>query len=423
MKRIFYITSLLALTGALLFSCGRENIDYQEDSNDNENLQMVELNIGSILKLELETGSANTRTETDFSEYTITLYQEDNTLTEQWLYKDMPELVSVLQGNYYIMVTSHEQQPVDTKPYYEGKSNVFSVQPGAITEVETIVCKMRSIKVVLTFDPELSAYLGTDTQITVATSNASYKFTDLQNIQPVYFAPTTEENNMINITFDGTVDGYKENYTRTETANAGDYLEIRFTLKNVSDENIEASGSVGLSLKLDMKVTNITQNTNITTGEEVIPEEPEEGGEGEGSDETKPTIKGRGFDIKTPQTVPADGMTCIVDITAAMRFAHLYVTIDSETLTNDVLEDVGLTNSFDLAYPGELESALGKDENGNGLGFPVGNQVIGQKTLVFDITPFTQLLGIYGAATHKFIIKVVDQEGSEVEETLTLISE
>lgn len=422
MKRIFYITSLLALTGTLLFSCGRENINYQEDSNDNENLQMVNLNIGSILKLELETGSANTRTETDFSEYTVTLYQEDNTLTEQWLYKDMPELVSVLQGNYYITVTSHEQQSVDTKPYYEGKSNVFSVQPGAITEVEPIVCKMRSIKIVLTFDSELSALLGTDIKITVATDKASYEYTDLQNITPMYFAPSTEENNMINITFDGTVDGYKESYTRTETANAGDYLEVRFTLKNVSDENIEASGSAGLSLKLDLKVTNITQNTNITTGEEVIPEEPEEGGDEEG-DETLPTIKGRGFDIKTPQTVPADGMTCIVDITAAMRFAHLYVTIDSETLTSSVLEDVGLTNSFDLAYPGKLESALGKDENGNGLGFPVGNQVIGQKTLVFDITPFTQLLGIYGAATHKFIIKVVDQEGTEVEETLTLISE
>lgn len=422
MKRIFNIASLWILAGTLLFSCGRENIDFQEESNENGEPQMVELNLGAILKLELETTSANTRTETDFSNYIVSLYQEDNTLTEQWLYKDMPELVSILQGNYYIQVTSHEQQAVDTKPYYEGKSNVFSVQPGAITEVETIVCKMRSIKIILTFDPELSALLGTDTKITIATDKASYEYTDLQNITPMYFAPSTEENNMINITFDGTVDGYKENYTRTETANAGSFLEVRFTLKNVSDENIEASGSAGLSLKLDLKVTNITQNTNITTGEEVIPEEPEEG-EGEEGDETKPTIKGRGFDIKTPQTVPSDGMTCIVDITAAMRFAHLYVTIDSETLTSDVLEDVGLTNSFDLAYPGELEGALGKDENGNGLGFPVGDQVIGQKTLVFDITPFTQLLGIYGAATHRFIIKVVDQEGTEVEETLTLISE
>lgn len=422
MKQTFYIANLLLLAGILLLSCGRENIDFQEAPNENGEPQMVELNLGAVLKLELETGSTSTRTETDFSSFTVSLYKEDNTLTEQWIYKDMPELVSVLQGNYYILVTSHMQQPVDTKPYYEGKSNVFTVQPGAISEVETIVCRMQSIKILLTFDPELSAYLGTDTKITVTSNNATYEYTDLQNIQPVYFAPAAEENNMINVTFEGTVDGYKENYTRTEIANAGDYLEIRFTLKNVSDENLEASGSAGVAIKLDMKVTNITQNANITTDEEVIPEDPEEG-DGEGDDETKPTIKGRGFDIKTPQVVPADGMTCIVDITAAMRFAHLYVTIDSETLTSDVLEDVGLTNHFDLAYPGELEDALGKDEEGNGLGFPVGDQVIGQKTLEFDITPFTQLLGIYGAATHKFIIKVVDQEGTEVEETLTLISE
>ena len=385
---------------------------------------MVEFNLREALKLEVETTSASTRVETDFSNYTVSLYQEDNTLTEQWLYKDMPELVSVLQGNYYIQVTSHEQQAVDTKPYYEGKSAVFSVQPGAITEVETIVCKMRSIKIILTFEPELSALLGTDTQVTIATDQGSYAYTDLQHITPIYFAPTTEENNIINITFDGTVDGYKENYTRTETANAGAYLEVRFTLKNVSDGDAQASGSAGLSLKLDLKVINITQNTNISTDEEVIEEEkPDEGGDEEEGDETKPTIKGRGFDIKTPQTVPSEGMTCIVDIAAAMRFAHLYVTIDSETLTSEVLESVGLVSNFDLAYPGALEGALGKDENGNGLGFPVGDQVIGQKTLVFDITPFTQLLGIYGAATHKFIIKVVDQEGTEVEETLTLISE
>lgn len=414
MKRIFYITGLSILSATLLLSCGRENIDFQE-----EEPQMVEFNLREALKLEVETtASASTRIETDFSNYTVALYQEDNTLTEQWLYKDMPELVSVLQGNYYIQVTSHEQQAVDTKPYYEGKSDVFSVQPGAITEVKTIVCKMRSIKIVLTFEPELSALLGTDIKITVATDQASYAYTDLQNITPMYFAPSTEENNMINITFDGTVDGYKENYTRTETANAGAYLEVRFTLKNVSDGDTEASGSAGLALKVDLKVTNITQNSNITTSEETIPEEGggEEGGE-EGGDETKPTIKGRGFDIKTPQTVPSEGMTCIVDITAAMRFAHLYVTIDSETLTSEVLESVGLVSNFDLAYPGDLESAL------SGLGFPVGDQVIGQKTLAFDITQFTQLLGIYGEATHKFIIKAVDQEGTEVEETLTLISE
>ena len=418
MKRILYITGLLIVSATLLLSCGRENINFQD-----EEPQMVELNLREILKLEVETASvsASTRIETDFSNYTISLYQEDNTLIEQWLYKDMPELVSVLQGNYYVQVTSHEQQPVDTKPYYEGKSNVFSVQPGAITEVETIVCKMRSIKIILTFDADLSALLGTDTKITVATDQGSYEYTDLKNITPIYFAPTTEENNIINITFDGTVDGYKENYTRTETANAGAYLEVRFTLKNVADGNTEASGSAGLALKIDLKVTNITQNTNITTSEEVIPEEPEEGedegGEDEGGDETKPTIKGRGFDIKTPQTVPSGGMNCVVDITAAMRFANLYVTIDSETLTSDVLESVGLVSNFDLAYPGNLGSAL------SGLGFPVGDQVIGQKTLAFDITQFTQLLGIYGAATHKFIIKVVDQEGTEVEETLTLISE
>lgn len=96
--------------------------------------------------------------------------------------------------------------------------------------------------------------------------------------------------------------------------------------------------------------------------------------------------------------------------------AHVYVTIDSETLTPEILEDVHLASSFDLAEPGTLEEGL------NGLGFPTGNAVVGQTEIPFDITQFTSLLGLYGAANHNFIIRLVDQKGLEVTETLKIKS-
>lgn len=105
-----------------------------------------------------------------------------------------------------------------------------------------------------------------------------------------------------------------------------------------------------------------------------------------------------------------------MDITASNRLTHLYVTIDSEVLTEDELAGVGLKKSFDLAYPEELQEGLGS------LGFPVADQVIGQKSLEFNITTFVPLLAGLGSGTHKFIIKAVDQNNVVTEETLTLIT-
>ena len=70
-----------------------------------------------------------------------------------------------------------------------------------------------------------------------------------------------------------------------------------------------------------------------------------------------------------------------------------------------------------MAKPGDLAEGLAS------LEFPIGDQVIGAKEIKFDITNFTPLLGIYGAATHRFIINVIDLEGNSTTKTLTLISE
>lgn len=442
MKQLLSIFSIAVAVLLATTSCEREKIGYEDDDENNiVNPQMVDLALRSLIQCEVveetqETTQATTRSgAVSVENFIVQLYKEDNSLVNQWTYKDMPELVSVLQGNYYVKVMSHTEAAVDTKPYYEGESGIFEVKPSAVTEVEKIICIMKSIKLVLTFDTSLTGdentpgYLGTDIKITLSLGEAKYQYTDLTDVDPIiYFAAPDEKNNVITVRFEGTVDGVKEDFTRTYTANEGEYLKIKFTLKNVGEGEIESAGTAGLTLKLDVKVTVIRQNTNISVEEEVIPEDtPDDGGDD--VDETIPTIKGRGFDIKKAQNVDKNGKlenveggSCIVDITAPMRFAHLYVTIDSEKLTPDVLESVGLVDEFDLAYPGELASKLGKNADGTGLGFPISDQVIGQKTLVFDITGFTPLLNIYGAAEHKFIIKAVDQEGTEVEETLTLIT-
>ena len=437
MKQLFYIFSMAVALLLGTASCEREHLNYDDPTGEQPTVdepQTVDLRLRSLLQVEVlpeSTGEATTRSNAvDVNAFTVQLFKEDHTKVNQWVYGTMPELVSVLQGKYYVKVLSHIEAPVDTKPYYEGTSEVFTVKPSAITEVNKITCSMKSIKAVITFDASLIPYLGNDIRITISLGSASYVHTDLSAAAPVvYFAAATASDNVITVRFEGTVDGVKEDFTRTYTANEGEYLKIQFTLKNVGEGEIVSSGNANLKLTLDLKVTVIRQNSNITTEEEVIPEDKPDDEEGGEVDETVPTIKGRGFDIKVAQNVNKEGQlenvsggNCIVDITAPMRFAHLYVKISSEKLTPDVLESVGLVSEFDLAYPGDLATKLGKNEDGTGLGFPIGDQVIGQKTLVFDITGFTPLLNIYGAATHRFIITAVDQDGTEVSETLTLIT-
>jgi hypothetical protein len=110
--------------------------------------------------------------------------------------------------------------------------------------------------------------------------------------------------------------------------------------------------------------------------------------------------------------------TVIVDIAAPKGIAHLYVTIDSPTLTADVLTSVGLQKEFDLAYPSTATLATGLSS----LGFPVGSEVIGQTSVAFDISQFLSLLGVYGSAEHHFVIQVVDANGNTVTRTLKLQS-
>lgn len=413
MKKLYY---LFCLCGILigLTGCDREKVEYTRGSDEP---QMVNVNLKSCINVQV-TEAPDTRATVNTEEYIISLYKEDHTLVESWTYKNMPDLVPVLSGKYYLKAMSHKLKAKDTKAYFEGTSEVFSITPSVVTEVAPILCEMKNIKVVISFDDALKKFLGTDVTVTVVVGQERQEYSDIEEAinNPVYFAPTEGGITVVYVLFDGTVDNYKENFTKTYTTTSGKAVNINFTLKNVSEGVIEDSGLLSLGMRVDLSVISIDKYYNIAMVEETIPD-PEEGGEGD--DKTQPTIVGRGFNIKEAQMVPADGnMTCIVDITASNRLAHLQVTIDSEVLTEDELAAVGLKKEFDLAYPGELEDALGE----GGLKFPVSNQVIGQKSLEFNITSFIPLLNILGAGTHKFIIKATDQNNVATEETLTLVT-
>ncbi|MGL5730494.1 MAG: DUF4493 domain-containing protein, partial [Bacteroidales bacterium] len=240
-----------------------------------------------------------------------------------------------------------------------------------------------------------------------------------------HFYALNDNQNLLQSTLVGTIDGEVINLSKVfPDVKAGEHRIIKYTIKNVGEEKPE-EGSGSISISIDMSCTVVDKDEVIKPGEDVIPDEKPDPDPDPTPDpdpdpsEDMPTVTGQGFDISKPINIPESGqMSVVVDIAAPKGIANLFVEIDSETLTEDILVGVGLTKTFDLAYPGALQEGLA------GLGFPTGDQVIGNTALVFDISQFIPLLGIYGAGTHNFKITVVDQAASPntKRQTLTLIS-
>jgi hypothetical protein len=398
------------------------------------NLASVKLSVvlNSVKVITRESDSEGSKV--DVSNFIVKIFSENGKEVAKWVYSEMPEIFSLKVGKYTIEASSYENEEaaVFSKPYYFGQET-FQVYENNVTEVTTLTCKMKSIMVTVEYDDELKKMLeaNKDAIATVTLGTASLQFGYGSNLAG-YFQATSENSNTLIVNLTGTVDGVQINYDESFTGvKQGEHRVIRFTVKKVEVDAAGETGNATFKIVIDSSCTteDVTVDLNDANGSEgVVPDFPEENpGNGEGGDENNensedmPTIEGRGFDIVN-DVLPTSGAsavsTVIVDIAAPKGINNLNVTIDSPTLTEDVLTSVGLQKSFDLAHPATPELATGLAS----LSFPVGDEVIGQKSVTFDISQFLSLLNIYGSAEHHFIIQVIDQDGNSVTRTLKLQS-
>lgn len=319
-------------------------------------------------------------------------------------------------------------------PFYTGSTEQFTIKENELTEVSALTCRLANVMISVEYDEELRKLMGEDVVTTVKIGDNSLDIPSSETRKAYLIAPASAGS--MDITLKGTIDG--ESVTevkRVENVQAGQYNIIKYVLSPVDDGNNSVGGNLNIAINIDSSMTSSDETVGVNPGEEPgIDDFPTDGGEepgdgdGDGGDESgseqnMPTIvgtdfNGNTFDISKDVLTVTKGQSVSLSVTllAPNKMAHVYVTIDSETLTEDVLVGVNLAKNFDLAEPGDLEAGL------KGLGFPTGTDVIGKEEIPFDITQFTSLLGIYGAANHNFIIRVVDQQGLEVTETLKIKS-
>ena len=409
-----------------LTSCDRERVDFGQDNRPTGTLDLtsISININEAPEPTRAGGPVLDNFNVTIEEITSAGY----TVVRNWAYREMPEVFKLPVGNYKVTVTSEKEEALATfnGGFWKGEQ-LFVITENAVTAIEEVNCLFRSIKTGVAYADDLKALLGGDVMVTLSIEGGGSLDYPQAETRAGYLK-AMQQSNVLRAHLTGTIEGAKVDYTTAfPDVKPGEYRIIRYNLKSVDDGDTNTGGTSNFRLKVDATCEIVDENVTVTPdgeeGTDDFPTEGDGGGEEGGGDTPSadiPTIvgaslKGEPFDIKGTHIIEGQ-CELIVKMTAPKGLAHVNVTIDSETLTEDVLVGVGLSKSFDLAEPGNLAEGL------SGLGFPIKEQVVNQAELSFDITQFTSLLGIYGAATHKFIINVVDNAGNSVTETLTLIS-
>lgn len=422
----------IVLGGALLLgvqSCH----DEKQFENKTDGVGRV-LTSGLKVELKSSTRAVNLPAVADF---TVDFINQDGKTEESYTYSRMPEIVSLPVGTYTVAAHYGEKKPAEfDNPYYLGESASFSVTTGHVTEVnDPVVCALANVMVTINFDINLVAVMSTDTEVKVQMGydGAELIFTK-DEVRSGYFAYVEGSPTLV-ATFKGTVEGkvVEESKTYTDVKPGNHYV---VTFKHHSPSTSDPGG-----IDIDGQDTPVQIDANVqiddltnAEGGQLSPDEPmlddnqrpnEDPDDPENPDDPNPpvtpgngpTISG-GDDI--PMNVPVEvteGMECVLTITSEAEggITGFIVDIDSETLTPDELEGVGLASHLDLVNPGGLAEGL------SGLGFPIGDEVTGKSEVKFILNEFLPLLGALGPATHKFILTVTDANGT-TKGTLILVT-
>lgn len=112
------------------------------------------------------------------------------------------------------------------------------------------------------------------------------------------------------------------------------------------------------------------------------------------------------YNFNTRYTIGGSEPEVKISVTSATGIVGFTVEINSVTLTPQELAGLGLSTQMDLVNPGPYKEPL------EGLKFPTGDAVSGQKALEFDISDFMPMLEVLGPGNSDFKLTVTDAGGT-----------
>lgn len=399
MKRLQLISLTVLSMLIALTACHSEKVSFQMDTFGQLKLSSMQVTADTE---PLVTAS---RVSSDIKDYLITVYAADGGKLQEWKYAEMPEIFTLKTGTYKLVAHAPEVTGAafDT-PYCASAEKSFGIRQDEITEIGEVKCTLHNVKVTVKYEDKLMALLGDDVKVTVKVGEEKLEYTKDETKSGFFHGKA--ENNVVDVTFQGSVEGEPVSITKSYAEIAlGTELIVTFKyMESVTGIDPGTGGSFHASgISVDEKLIAVNE-----TGA-VLPEEDEI------LDFGKPAIEGDGFDLSQPVTNL--NQKVVVNLMAPEGIAHVKVEIASENEKfAGIIQGMFGSRPFDLAYPGALEEDL------KGLGLPVSEQVINQQLVKFDVTKFMPLLKGDFAGIHRFIIEVVDNNNSSVKATLTVDS-
>ena len=398
MKSLQQIQFILLVVLIALTACHSEKVSFQMDIFGQLKLSSMQVTADTE---PLVTAS---RVSADIKDYLITVYAADGGKLQEWKYAEMPEIFTLKTGTYKLVAHAPEVTGAafDT-PYCASAEKSFEIKQDEITEIGEVKCTLHNVKVTVKYEDKLMALLGDDVKVTVKVGEEKLEYTKDETKSGFFHGKA--ENNVVDVVFEGSVEGEPVSITKSYAEIAlGTELIVTYKYKeSVTGIDPGTGGSFHApGISVDEKLIAVNE-----TGA-VLPEEDEI------LDFGKPAIEGDGFDLSQPVTNL--NQKVVVNLMAPDGIAHVKVEIasENETFAGVIQEMFG--GPFDLAYPGALEETL------KGLKLPVSEQVINQQLVKFDVTEFMPLLKGEFAGIHRFIIEVVDNNNSSVKATLTVDS-
>lgn len=420
-KSIIYKAALISAAVFGLSACN-------EDANSPLNTASGKLNLEN---LGVEVNGAG-RAVVDLSNFIVDICQDGREKpVRSFTYGKMPSVVDLTPGEYYVSVRSHNVEKAEwDHPYYEGQSPKFNIISDDVTEVDPIKCVFSSLKVTVVFGKKLLSKMGSDVTVTVVANDEGRLVYTPGDSREGFFATIDGSTTLVAV-FSGTVNGHKEEFSRTYTdVAAGQHRTITYEAGTDVPQPDAPTGSVDQSQGISVDVSYVDEdlmNADVSNGDEDIipdpgekpgklpdlpdePNTPDDPNTPDNPDEPeKPAFDFSGSTLENGKTYYttdfAGGKPAELKINCPDGIEKAEVVIDSDSLTPDTLEGVGLASEFDLCNPGGLVDGL------NSLSFPNGDNIKGHTTATISVTDFMSLLEALGTSTSTFTFKVTDSKG------------
>lgn len=458
MKKSIIYSSLIIL--AAMASCKNED-PFDSGMNRGEGRFLTSAITVDVKPEQMATRSVEVPTAEQF---TVDFYNTENLDKPQasYQYSSMPEVVSLPVGAYIVKAHygTDNAKPEFDSPYYYGESQEFNVEASKVVDtIDPIVCSLSQVKVSVLFDAELIKVMSEDAKVSVALGQQGALLDFFPNSEKDGYFPFVEGSNTLAATFYGTVEGTTISETKNYSdVKKGNYYRITFKLHSSNPEgnnNGQIAGGENGTLKVDATVTyhdpgdngiDLSPDSESYLVDDMRPgqdnnsggnvEDPGTEDPGEEEDpndnpeipEGAPEIVGvdplditKVNDLADFTDAQGNPIQCAVKIYTSSPITKFICTIDSQTLTADALDEVGLGSRLNLVE----EEEPGQWANLKQLGFPTGAEITNPQekeddkyVILFDITKFASILNVF-EGNHNFIFEVANASG-ETKTTLKL---